>query len=227
MTIKRGILIALTGCLAAAGSVLAYGALHRSSNLRVTTAAVTRGPIARQILTTGTLQPAENVQVGSQVTGIVQSLGADFNSIVHEGQVLAKLDPSTFQAALDSAKAQLAKAQADLDSAVAAESDAHTKLARAQELYKESMLDDSDLNDAQVAYETADGNVKALSADVTVAKAAVDSATVDLQHTIITSPIDGIVTARDVDIGQTPIRDRRSAARSHRFESIRDNGTVR
>lgn len=203
MAIKRGILIVLAVCLAATAGVLAYEALHRSSNVRVTTAAVTRGPIARQILTTGTLQPAENVQVGSQVTGIVQSLGADFNSIVHEGQVLAKLDPSTFQTALDSANAQLAKAQADLASAVAAQADAHTKLERADELYKESMLDDSDLNDAQVADDTAAGNVKALAAEVTVAKAAVDSATVDLQHTIITSPIDGIVTARDVDIGQT------------------------
>lgn len=200
MTIKRGIVV---GMCVLAPAVIAFRAVHSSAALQVTTAAVTRGPIVRQILTTGTLQPAENVEVGAQVTGIVQSLGADFNAIVHRGEVLARLDPATFQAALDSANAQMSQARADLENARAAEADTRTKLERAQALHREALLDDSDLNDAQVAYDTAVGNVKALAAQVTVAQAAVDAASVNLRHTIITSPIDGIVTARDVDVGQT------------------------
>lgn len=203
MAVGKGILITITAGVVIAAGVVAYATLHHASGLAVTTARVTSGPIERQVLTTGTLQPAVNIQVGSQVTGIVQSLGADFNSIVKEGQVLAKLDPSIFQAALDSAKAQLGQAQADLENAQVAVSDTKAKLVRAQALYGQQLLDQSDLQDAQVAYDTAVGNAKALAAEVTVAQAAVDSAAVNLQHTIITSPIDGIVTARDIDVGQT------------------------
>lgn len=203
MAIGKGILITTTACVVVAAGVVGYAALHRSSELNVTLGTVTDGPIERQILTTGTLQPALNVQVGSQVTGIVLSLGADFNSIVKQGQVLAKLDPSTYQAAMDSANAQLGQAKADLENAQVAVQDTKAKLDRAQALYDKQLLDLSDYQDAKVAYDTAVGNVKAYAASVVVAQAAVDSAKVNLDHTIITSPIDGIVTARDIDVGQT------------------------
>jgi HlyD family secretion protein len=102
---------------------------------------VTSGAVTRRIFATGTLQATRTVDVGAQVSGIVASLGADFNSIVHKGQIVARLDPSLYQAALDQAngtltqsRASLAQAQADLAVSRTAEDDARIKLGRARQL---------------------------------------------------------------------------------------------
>jgi len=192
-------------------------AFHRTPTVHATTAAVTQGTIVRPIIATGSLQAVTTVQVGAQVSGTIASLGADFNSIVHAGQVIATLDPALFDAALGEADARVGEAQAALQQAqaaqnerVAAENDARMKLVRAEELSKRELIPQSDLDAARTAMDEASADVKSGDADiaqasagVAQANAAVTQARVNRDHTIITSPIDGIVVARNVDVGQT------------------------
>ena len=169
----------------------------------VSTLQVTRGDIIDQVGATGTLQAVTTVQVGSQVSGTVSQLNADFNSIVHKGQVIARLDPALMQTQLDTSKANLAKAQADLERLRVALADGKQKLDQATALSAKQLISATDLQNAQVTYKQADANVKSQQAQVEQAKTSVENAQVNLDHTIITAPIDGIVIQRSVDVGQT------------------------
>ena len=169
----------------------------------VTTLQVSRGDIVDQVGATGTLQAVTTVQVGTQVSGIVQDLYADFNSIVKKGQIIARLDPSLLQTALDTAKANLVNAQANLERQKVALDDAQVKLKRAQELFAKNLAPRTDLETAEVAQKQADAQLKSTQSQIVQAEAAVNKAKVDIDHTIITAPIDGIVTSRNVDKGQT------------------------
>ena len=169
----------------------------------ITTLQVTRGDIIDQVGATGTLQAVTTVQVGTQVSGIVQDLYADFNSIVKKGQIVARLDPSLLQTALDTARANLVNAQANLERQKVAVDDANVKLKRAQELFAKNLAPRTDLETAQVAQKQAEAQLKSTQSQIVQADAAVNKAKVDLDHTIITAPIDGIVTSRNVDKGQT------------------------
>ena len=207
---------------AGALAIVALGAwsvvgLRRTRHVEVSTAAVTEGAIVRRIVATGTLQAVTTVQVGAQVSGTIDSLDADYNSIVHSGQVLARLDPALFEAALREAaaayaRAQAAEQQADADRLVAATSvnDARTKLTRAERLSARELIPRSDLDAARIAMDEATAGLQTAGSQVQLAGAAVDEANaavyqakVNLDHTVITSPIDGIVVARNVDVGQT------------------------
>jgi HlyD family secretion protein len=182
---------------------LSIWTLHTTSDVEVTTASVTTGPISRPIVATGTLQALTTVEVGTQVSGVVQSLEVDFNSIVHAGQVVARLDPSLYQAQLTEARANLAHAKADVGGLETTLEDARTKLSRAEELFKQHLIAQSDLDVAVVAVQQAEPDLRAGQSVVTQAQAAVDQASLDLEHTIIRSPIDGIIVERSVDVGQT------------------------
>jgi HlyD family secretion protein len=187
------------------------------SEVHVTTAAVTSGGITRRVAATGTLQPVTTVELGVQVSGIVQSLSADFNAFVHAGQVVARLDPSSYDAQLREAQAALAQAQAGLGRSEAdvlglqtARDDAQVKFTRAEALAEGQLITQSDLDAARIALDEAGADLASGQAGVVEAraaiaqaKAAVDQATVNLEHTIIRSPIDGIVVDRTVDVGQT------------------------
>src|SRR5437773_921511 len=127
--------------------LLAIFALHTTSEVLVTTAPVTTGSIVRHILATGTLQAVTTVVVGSQVSGIIESLDADYNSIVRSGQVIARLEPSTYESALRSANASLAQSQSDLARLEVAVEDATAKLTRATALAEKQLIAQSDLDD--------------------------------------------------------------------------------
>ncbi|MDP2390263.1 MAG: efflux RND transporter periplasmic adaptor subunit, partial [Acidobacteriota bacterium] len=162
-------------------------------------------------------QAVKTVQVGSQVSGNIQWLGADFNSIVKQGQVIARLDPSLFdaqlqqiQANLIQARANLTRANSELDRTKVQLTDAQQKFARAKELATQSLIAQSDLDAAKIAVDTAAASVASQTASVTQSQAAVTQAQasvnqsqVNRNHTIIRAPIDGIVTQRSVDVGQT------------------------
>jgi HlyD family secretion protein len=184
-------------------SVGAFYARRGEAAPGIVTAPVTRGSIVSAIAATGTLEAVTTVQVGSQVSGTIQSLGADFNSIVRKGQVIARLDPSLFQTEVDSARANLSSAQADLQRTQVALSDAQTKAARARQLADKQLIPATDLEAAVVAERTADAQVRSEQAQLAQAKAALTQAQVNLDKTVITSPIDGIVIGRSVDVGQT------------------------
>jgi len=198
---RRRILI-----IAATVAVIAIAAIWKvnsTPHVSVATAAVTSGLITRPIVATGTLEPVTTVEIGSQISGTVQSLGADFNSLVHKGDVVLRLDPSIYQAQLAEAQANLGQAQADEVRLQAVLEDAQTKLARAESLGKQQLITQSDLDAARVAVDQAEPDVKAAHSVVVQAQARLDQASLDLQHTIIRSPVDGVVVERDVDMGQT------------------------
>src|SRR5256885_5420992 len=184
---------------------------------QIVTSPITRGDIVDTVGATGTLQAVTTVQVGSQVSGNISWRGAAFNSIVKKGQVIARVDPSLFQAQLEQSKANLAqsranlaKAQSDLERMRVQLTDAQQKYTRAQELAAKSLLPQSDLDAAKIAVDSAQASLGAqqatvnqATASVSQAQASVNQNQVNLDHTVITAPIDGIVTQRSVDVGQT------------------------
>ena len=169
----------------------------------ITTAAVTRGDIADTVGATGTLQAVTTVQVGTQVSGIVQDLYADFNTLVKKGQVIARLDASTIQTQIEQARANLARAQADLERLKVASDDANNKLRRARELSARQLIPASDLETAEVTARAADAQIRSAEASITQSQASLRQNEVNLEHTVITAPIDGLVISRNVDRGQT------------------------
>ena len=190
-------LVTITGLSAAA----MFG--RRDDAPEVTTGVVSRGSILTVVSATGTLEAVDTVLVGTQVSGAIQSLGADFNSIVKKGQVLARLDPSLIQAEIQRAEANLLGAEADAERLNVLVEDAGTKLGRAKELAARQLISASDLDAAELALRTSEAQVKAASAQVRQSRAALAQARVNLQKTVIVSPIDGIVISRSVDVGQT------------------------
>ena len=199
------------------GGVGAWYSQRNKTEIQVTTTPVSRGDIVDTVGATGTLQAVTTVQVGSQVSGNIQWLGADFNSIVKKGQVIARLDPSLFDAQLNQvqanlvqARANLTKARSELDRARVQLTDAQQKYKRAQELASKQLLAASDLDAAKVAVDSATAAVASqqatvvqVQAAVTQSEASVNQSQVNRDHTVILAPIDGIVTQRSVDVGQT------------------------
>ena len=169
----------------------------------VTIVTASRGVIADTVGATGTLEAVTTVQVGSQVSGIIQNLSADFNSIVREGEVIARLDPSLFQTQIEQAQANLVRAQADVERQRVSVDDAKAKLVRAEGLAARNLIPQTELEAAIVAVRLAEAQIKSSEAQVTQAEASLNQTEVNLQHTIITAPIDGIVISRAVDVGQT------------------------
>ena len=142
--------VTLLVLVAIGGSGYAYYRYSKAAPApTVTTAPITRGDIVDRVGATGTLQAVTTVQVGTQVSGTIQNLYADFNSIVKKGQVLARLDPSLFQTQIEQARANLIRSQADLDRLKVSLDDARTKLARAKELSDRQLLPRSELDAAE------------------------------------------------------------------------------
>src|SRR6187455_46625 len=148
----------------------------------VNTLTMSRGDIVDGVGATGTLQAVTTVTVGTQVSGIVQEMYADFNDI---------------------AKANLVNAQANLERQKVAVADAQSKLARAKELSAKQLINKVELENAEVAVKSAEAQLKSTQSSIVQAEASVNKAQVDLDHTVITAPIDGIVIKRSVDKGQT------------------------
>ena len=169
----------------------------------VSTVAVTEGDVVDTVGATGALEAVTTVQVGSQVSGMIQELHVDYNSIVREGDVIMRLDPSLFETQLEQARANLVRAQADVERLRVSVDDAATQLARAEDLAERSLISETELEAAQVAVRSAEAQLKSAEAQVTQARASLNQNEVNLEHTVIRAPIDGIVISRLVDVGQT------------------------
>ena len=169
----------------------------------ISTARVTRGDVAETVGATGTLQAVTTVQVGTQVSGTIQELNADFNSLVRKGQVLARLDPSLIQSQIEQARANLIRAEADLERLRVALDDSRTKLSRARELAEKRLIAQTELEAAEVTVRSAEAQLRSQQAGVTQSQASLKQNEVNLAHTVIESPIDGLVISRNVDVGQT------------------------
>ncbi|MEP7014493.1 MAG: efflux RND transporter periplasmic adaptor subunit [Verrucomicrobiota bacterium] len=162
---------------------------RRGGGAEYQTAVVTRGPLTQAVTATGTLNPVVTVQVGSQVSGNIGKLFADFNSQVKAGQVVAQIDPVVFQATVTQAEGDLASAQAGLELARA-------NATRTEDLVKKQNSAKADLDQAMATLHQAEASVK-------IKQGALDKARADLDHCTIKSPIDGVVISRSVDVGQT------------------------
>ena len=172
--------------------VLVLLGLRRCSNESAgeyQTATVTRGAITQAVTATGTLNPVVNVQVGSQVSGNISKLFVDFNSQVKAGQIVAQIDPALFQATVTQAEGDVANAQAALELA-------RVNASRTEDLFARKTSSQADLDQATANLHQAEANVK-------IKQGALDKAKADLEHCTITSPIDGVVISRSVDVGQT------------------------
>ena len=169
----------------------------------VSTVTVTEGDIVDTVGATGALEAVTTVQVGSQVSGIIQDLYVDFNSIVREGDVIMRLDPSLFETQLEQARANLLRSEADAERLSVGVDDAATQLRRSRELAAGDLISDTELEAAEVALRSAEAQLKSAEAQVRQSQASLSMNEVNLEHTVIRAPIDGIVTSRLVDIGQT------------------------
>ncbi|HET9315626.1 MAG TPA: efflux RND transporter periplasmic adaptor subunit, partial [Vicinamibacteria bacterium] len=199
---KRGLLIGLALAVLAlvAGWLVLRG---RGDAPRYSTGTADRGDVVEVVGATGTLEAVTTVQLGSQVSGTIQTLNADFNSTVKKNQVVARLDPSLFEARRGQARANVQAAHANVDRAKAEVQDNRQKYDRAKELAAAQLLPQSDLETAKASYDGAVAQLKANEAAESQAQANLNQAEVDLSHTIITTPIDGVVISRNVDVGQT------------------------
>jgi len=256
---KRAIFLVL---VVAAVAVGVWGYLYvqgRASTPRYRLAAVERGPLVAAVSATGSLNAVTTVQVGSQVSGQIKQLLVDFNSPVRRGQVIARIDPETFEAKVNQARAevdaahaavlnqqaQLERARADVENARASLAEARAQTARAQvavvdsrrdvdrktELFRRELIARSDLDTAQATQDSlvaaldaarakeqavaaqvgaaqaqlrvAEAQVQSAQAQVKQKQAALRQAQVDLEHTTIRAPVDGVVVSRQVDVGQT------------------------
>ncbi|MGZ4875912.1 MAG: efflux RND transporter periplasmic adaptor subunit [Candidatus Angelobacter sp.] len=207
----------IIGVLLAAIGLLTAFSYESKKTPQYFTETVQKGDIQNVVQATGTINAVTTVQVGSQVSGTIQTLSADFNSHVKKNQVIAQIDPSLFQGALLQAKADLADAQANLiaakanlDKAQAAAAQAKLDLNRYTTLAQEGVVPTQQMDTARATSQSADAAVGAAKAQVTQASAqvqqksaAVTVAQTNLDHSTIRSPIDGTVIARSVDVGQT------------------------
>jgi HlyD family secretion protein len=206
----------LAGVAVVAGLFVFLG-LNRGTQAQNFTAKVERGDIHDVVEATGTINSVITVQVGSQVSGTIAKLNADFNSRVHKGEVIALIDPALFKGALLQATADLKNAKANLEAARANLEKANAALVqtkadydRAVRLTRDRVMSDQQLDLAKSNYDGAKASVDAAQANVTQAEAqislkdaAVAVAQTNLDYTVIRSPIDGTVVARNVDVGQT------------------------
>ena len=179
----------MVAAAAVVGIVLAVRGVSKGDAATFRKERVDRGDVVQAVTASGTLSAVTTVQVGSQVSGIVSALHADFNSVVTSGQLLAELDPQPFQATVDQRRADIERSRAELR-------DAERELARSRRLREEGILSQGEL-DASIARQ------ESAAAVVRQGEAALRQAQVNLQNTRITSPIDGVVVDRQYDIGQT------------------------
>jgi HlyD family secretion protein len=206
MTFRRAVAIAATvGVVAGLGAVLWIRPWQDASAAtpRYTTVRVERGPLAAKVTATGTLSARNTVEVGAQVSGRLVEIAVDFNDRVRTGQVIARLDPAVLDAQLTAAKANLAVAEADRVKADVARADADRQLARQQALRADNLIAATTVEAAEVTADNARAAQAAAAAQVTQARAAVAQARLNLGYATITSPVDGVVISRDVDVGQT------------------------
>ena len=180
-----------------------YQKAHAAPDIVWKTAPVEKRKISAKVSASGTLQATVTVQIGAQVSGRIQKLNADFNTTVKKGQLLAKLDPQLYQAAVEQANANFLSAKAGVAKADAQEHDAVLVFARTKALADGQLASAADLQTAETNVTVAKAATEAAKASVAQSAASLHQAQVNLGYTEIYSPIDGTVISRAVDVGQT------------------------
>jgi HlyD family secretion protein len=200
---RRAWLVCAAVGVVVAGYLLLDWARSGNGRPRFVTAAVDHGPISAVVTATGTVNPVATVQVGTYVSGTVAAILADFNTPVHRGQLLAKIDARPFQVKVDAARADLANAKARLQKDNADLTLKTVSLKRMRELAAGGIASQSDLDLAVSQEQQARAQISLDAADIQSAEARTREAEVNLAYTDIASPVDGVVVSRSVDVGQT------------------------
>jgi len=164
---------------------------------------VTKGDVRAIVTATGTVSAITTVLVGTQVSGTIKILYVDFNSPVKKGQILAQIDPSTFQAQVEQARANHLLAKANVEKSEAALVDSKRTMERNRVLFARNLIAKSDLDTSETNHQSAAAQLSASKAQVAQAQAALDFAEINLKYSRIVSPVDGTVISRNVDVGQT------------------------
>src|SRR6266436_7739623 len=185
--VKWILIVAIAGVVIGGG--FWYYRAHRADAAQYQTAPVARGDLTQLVTATGQVEPVLNVQVGSQISGRISKIFVDYNSVVKSNQPIAQIDPSSYQA-------NLLRAQADLTNAMANMALTQVQARRADSLYTNNLISGSDHDIAQAQMQQA-------QAQVLSSQAAVENAAVDLSRCTIYAPVDGVVISRNVDMGQT------------------------
>lgn len=183
--------------------VLRWRRAHQKPDSPLISVAAARGHLTAKVTATGTLSALVTVQVGAQVSGRIQKIMVDFNSPVKKGEVVAKIDPQLFVAAVEQAKANAIAADGNLAKAKAQAVDAERQYQRNQQLRDQKLIAQADLDTSQANAEAAKAQVTANAGAVEQAKASLHQAEINLDYTTIVSPISGTVISRNVDVGQT------------------------
>ena len=175
----------------------------KDTTINFTTEAVAPTNIENSVTATGTIEAVKTVTVGTQVSGIINKLFVDYNSVVKKGQVIAELDKQNLQSQLNSAKAQLSQAQANLLSAQSDLAYQKANYQRNKTLYNKGLISANDYEQASLSWQTANATVAERRDAVAAAREEVSRAQTNLSYAVITSPIDGVVISKSVEEGQT------------------------
>lgn len=174
----------------------------KKNHVEYQTAKIKRRTITQVVEASGTINPVNTVSVGSTVSGLISAIYVDFNSKVEKGQLLAEIDPRTFQATVDQNAANVASAEADLANKQATFEMCAKTLRRYKNLYAKSFIPKSELDQAEADYNSALAQVNAAKAKISQTKAQYDQALVNLNYTKITAPVSGMIISREIDLGQ-------------------------
>jgi HlyD family secretion protein len=199
---RIGFIISIVAIGIAIGGYVFFNG-ERKPPIRYRAAAVERGEIVSVVSATGTINPVVSVQVGTQVSGMIKSLHADFNSRVKAGETVAVIDPETFKARREQAASNLEMARSNVARSNADLAQRKRELDRVQSLLPQQFVSQNDVDVALTNFQSAEAQLRVAAAQVKQAEAALNAADLELKYTVIRSPVDGIVVARNVEVGQT------------------------
>jgi HlyD family secretion protein len=196
-------IVMIVGLLAVVAVIVFFVLRNTGDEPKYRTEKVTRGDIVSAVTATGTVNPVTTVLVGTQVSGTIKYIYVDFNSPVKQGQLIAQIDPATFEAQVEQARANLLSAQANLKKSEAALADAGRTLERNRGLLPQGFVSRAEFDTSETNYDAAMAQLDASKAQVAQTAAALSFAETNLRYTKILSPVDGTVVQRAIDVGQT------------------------
>ena len=185
------------------GLIILFSFFNKNGSIKYQTSTVTKETITQYVEASGTIKPINTIEVGTQVSGTVYKIYVDYNSQVHKGDLLAELDPSLFQANVDQSRAKLNNAKAAYQKAKANLAYKKNNYERYKHLYNKNYVSKDDVELAQSNYLSAKAEVDAAKAEVSATSASLDNNLTNLRYSKITSPVDGTVISKEVDVGQT------------------------
>lgn len=186
--------------------VLAVGGFalkNAKPKMRFKTETIAKGNIVQSVTASGTINPEISISVGTQVSGTIKAIYADFNSPVKKGQLLAEIDPALFMGQVQQSQANVYAAQANLQKLQSTLNNDSKTYARYKSLYSKNYIPKSDLDLAEATYNSSKAQISAARAQISQAQAALGNNLTNLRYTKIISPVNGIVVSRSVDVGQT------------------------